>query len=153
MEFQESDFIGKWIGLSAHKMSLVMTKMLHAHGIALTHEQMILLKIISCSEGISQKDLAIRLNRDKTSIARSVNNLEKNHKVVRINVAGDKRVNNLYLTKEGHQLLEEVHPLFTELTDQLMSEFSEEEIAQLKASLHKLTCKLMKLETQLHTQQ
>jgi len=153
MEFQESDFIGKWIGLSAHKMSLVMTKMLHAHGIALTHEQMILLKIISCSEGISQKDLAIKLNRDKTSIARSVNNLEKNHKVVRINVAGDKRVNNLYLTKEGHQLLEEVHPLFTELTDQLMSEFSEEEIAQLKASLHKLTCKLMKLETQLHTQQ
>ncbi len=153
MELQESDFIGKWIGLSAHKMSLVMTKMLHAHGIAITHEQMILLKIISCSQGISQKDLAIKLDRDKTSIARSINTLEKNHKVVRINVAGDKRVNNLYLTKEGHQLLDEVHPLFTELTEKLMLEFTEEEIAQLKASLHKLTNKLIELETQLHTQQ
>jgi len=153
MELQETDFIGKWIGLSAHKMSLVITKMLHAHGIALTHEQMILLKIISCTEGISQKDLAIKLDRDKTSIARSVNTLEKNHKVVRINVAGDKRVNNLYLTKEGQQLLNEVYPLFTELTEVLMLEFTEEEILQLKTSLHKLTNKLIELETQLHTQQ
>jgi len=40
-----------------------------------------LLKIISCNQGISQKELASRLDRDKTSIARSLKNLEKSHKI------------------------------------------------------------------------
>lgn len=153
MEIKETDFIGKWLGMSAHKMSLLVTKMLHANGFALTHEQMVLLKIISCSEGISQKELAIKLDRDKTSIARSINTLEKNHKVVRINTGEDKRINNLYLTKEGHQLLEEIHPLFINLTNEVLADFSEEEITQLKSTLSKLIHTLNTIEIRLHTQQ
>ena len=65
MELKDSDFIGKWLGQSAHKMSLLVTKMLHANGHTLTHEQMVLLKIISCAEGISQKELAINLTETK----------------------------------------------------------------------------------------
>lgn len=153
MNLSETDFIGKWIGVSAHRMGYLMTKTLHSNGYSLTHEQMVLLKIISCAEGISQKDLAVKLDRDKTSIARSVNTLEKNHKVVRINVAGDKRVNNLYLTKEGHRLLEEIHPLFIRLTTKLMQNFTDEEINTLRCSLQKLIININTVETQLHTQQ
>ncbi|MFA5418262.1 MAG: MarR family transcriptional regulator [Bacteroidales bacterium] len=153
MNFSETDFIGKWLGISAHRMSNLITRMLHVHGFGLTHEQLILLKAISCTEGISQKDLAIKLDRDKTSIARSVDTLEKKHKVVRINVAGDKRVNNLYLTKEGNQLLEEIYPLFNQLTIDLTKEFSNEEIKILRCSLQKLIQNINNIEIQLHTQQ
>ncbi|MDP2721604.1 MAG: MarR family transcriptional regulator [Bacteroidales bacterium] len=153
MNFSETDYIGKWIGISAHRMGNLITRMLHIHGFGLTHEQLILLKVISCFEGISQKDLAIKLDRDKTSIARSIDTLEKNHKVVRINVAGDKRVNNLYLTKDGHQLMEDIHPLFNQLTAELTKDFTHEETKALQCSLQKIIQNINNIEIQLHTQQ
>jgi DNA-binding MarR family transcriptional regulator len=153
MKLQETDFVGKWLNVTAHRLSYLVNRKLNANGFQLTHEQMVLLKIISCNQGISQKELASRLDRDKTSIARSLNNLEKSHKVVRINVGNDKRVNNLFLTKDGHQLLTEIQPVIQELTNELMKIFEEKEIKALHQTLQKLINEVNTIEEKLHTQQ
>lgn len=153
MELQETDFIGKWLNVTAHRLSCLVNRKLNTNGFQLTHEQMVLLKIISCHQGISQKELASKLDRDKTSIARSINNLEKSHKVVRINVGHDKRVNNLYLTKEGDQLLSEIQPVIQELTNELMCIFQEKEIKALHQTLQKLINEVNTIEEKLHIQQ
>ena len=153
MELLETDFIGKWLNVAAHRLSNLVNRKLSANGYQLTHEQMVLLKNIACQQGISQKELAEKLDRDKTSIARSINTLEKNHKVVRINVGNDKRINNLFLTKEGQQLLEDIQPLFQELTQDLMQDFDANEIKTLQLTLQKIMNEVTHIEEKLHTQQ
>jgi DNA-binding MarR family transcriptional regulator len=122
---------------------------LQKHGFEITHEQLVLLYIISREKGINQKDLAQKLDRDKTSIARSISNLEKNHKVVRLQTAEDKRINNLYLTKEGSRLLEDISPLIKKIKEQLKTGFTENEINSTVSFLKKLTQKVVELEKML----
>ncbi len=145
----DPDFIGRWVGMSAHRMALFITKSMHANNFSITHEQLVILKIMSCNEGISQKELAEKLDRDKTSIARSITILEKDHKVVRINNKEDKRVNSLYLTKEGKELLDDLQPLFDNIKNEIQEGFTDEEIANAVSFLKKITMRISKLESKL----
>ncbi|MCF6341330.1 MAG: MarR family transcriptional regulator [Bacteroidales bacterium] len=149
MELPSVDFFGRWIGISAHRLSHLMTKTLQKNGFDMTHEQLVLLMIISREKGINQKELAQNLDRDKTSIARSISKLERNHKVVRIQTAGDKRINNLYLTKEGIQLLNDIRPVVKALRTQLKQGFSPEEIELVVSFMKRLTKKVVGLESKL----
>ena len=143
------DFFGRWIGISAHRLSHLMTKSLQKHGFDMTHEQLVLLMIISREKGINQKELALKLDRDKTSIARSISKLERDHRVVRIQTAEDKRINNLYLTKEGIQLLRDIDPVFKRVRDQLQECFTQEETDMVVSFMKRLTEKVIELEKKL----
>jgi DNA-binding MarR family transcriptional regulator len=145
----DPDFIGRWVGMSAHRMALYITKSLHANNFSITHEQLVILKIMWCNEGISQKQLAEKLDRDKTSIARSITLLEKDHKVVRINNKDDERVNSLYLTKEGKELLDELQPLFENIKNEMQEGFTDDEIANAVSFLKKITMRVSELEAKL----
>ena len=149
MEQQTVDFFGRWIGISAHRLSHLMTKTMQKEGFEVTHEQLVLLFIISRQKGINQKELAQKLDRDKTSIARSVSKLEKTHKIVRVQTGDDKRINNLFLTKEGTQLLEDIYPVIKNIRNELKSGFSEEEINKVVSFLKKLTEKVVEMENKL----
>ena len=149
MEQHSVDFFGRWIGISAHRLSSLTTKTLQKEGFEITHEQLVILLILSCEKGINQKELAHKLDRDKTSIARSISKLEVAHKVVRVQTGDDKRINNLYLTKEGTQLLENIYPVIKKVRDELKSGFSEEEIDKVVSFLKKLTEKVVEMENKL----
>ena len=148
----DSDFIGRWIGMSAHRMAHFITKAMHANNFSITHEQLVILKIMSCNEGISQKELAEKLDRDKTSIARSINVLEKDHKVVRVNNMEDKRINSLYLTKDGKELLNEMQPIFEDLKNEIQKGFTDDEIENVVSFLKKITGRLTEMEKKLQMQ-
>lgn len=145
----DPDFIGRWIGMSAHRMAQYITRTMHANNFSITHEQLVILKIISCHEGISQKELAEKLDRDKTSIVRSINVLEKDHKVVRVNNKDDKRVNSLYLTKDGKYLLDELQPIFENIKNEIQEGFTDDEINTMVSFLKKLTNRLTEMESKL----
>ncbi|MCF6169503.1 MAG: MarR family transcriptional regulator [Bacteroidales bacterium] len=149
MAQQAGDFFGRWIGISAHRLSHLMTRTLQKNGFEMTHEQLVLLMIISREKGINQKELAKKLDRDKTSIARSISKLERDHKVVRIQTAGDKRINNLYLTKEGLQLLSNIRPVVKMVREQLKKGFSPQEIESVVSFMKRLTKKIVELENKL----
>ncbi len=145
----DPDFIGRWIGMSAHRMAQYITRSMHSNNFSITHEQLVILKIISCREGISQKELAEKLDRDKTSIARSINVLEKDHKVVRVNNKDDKRVNSLYLTKDGKDLLDELQPVFENIKNEMQEGFTNEEINTVVSFLKKMTNRITEMESKL----
>ena len=149
MEQPTVDFFGRWIGISAHRLSHLTTKTLQKDGFEMTHEQLVILLILSCEKGINQKELAHKLDRDKTSIARLISKLEASHKVVRVQTGNDKRINNLYLTKEGSQLLEDIYPVIKNVRDELKSGFSEKEINTVVSFLKKLTEKVVEMENKL----
>ncbi len=149
MEQYETDFFGRWIGISAHRLSHLVSRTLQKEGFDLTHEQLVLLMIISREKGISQIELAKKLDRDKTSITRSISKLEKNHKLVRLQTAKDKRVNNLYLTKEGSQLLNDLMPVVKAIRAELKNGFDQKEIDLVVSFLKRLTGRVVEMENKL----
>ncbi len=143
----DPDFIGRWVVISAHRVAHIITKSMRVNNIPLTHEQLIILKIISVDEGISQKRLAYRLDRDKTSIARSIGILKKNKLVdIKINKL-DKRVNFLYLTDESKALLKKLTPIFEELQSNILDGFSDEDVNRSVMFLKKITERITELES------
>ncbi len=58
-------------------------------------------------EGISQQELCNATFRDKPSITRLVDNLEKLDLVKRVASENDRRINLIYLTKQAQKLQEE----------------------------------------------
>ena len=57
--------------------------------------------------GMSQQELCNATFRDKPSITRLVDNLEKLQLVKRVASEEDRRINRIYLTKTGHKLQEQ----------------------------------------------
>lgn len=73
----------------------------------ITSEQWTILYHLWQEEGLTQQELAHLTFRDKPSITRLINNLEKMSLVIRVNDKQDRRSNLIYLTKEGRKLKDE----------------------------------------------
>lgn len=70
----------------------------------MTAEQWSIMFHLWNEEGLTQQELAILTYRDKPSITRLINNLEKMGLVIRVNDKHDRRSNLIYLTKEGRRM-------------------------------------------------
>jgi MarR family transcriptional regulator, organic hydroperoxide resistance regulator len=70
----------------------------------ITVEQLSLLIALWKKEGISQQDLGEFVDKDRPSVTRLLDNMEKNNLVVRITSEFDRRVRLIYLTKKGKEL-------------------------------------------------
>src|SRR5690606_36746567 len=73
-------------------------------GIDITSEQWSILYTLWDEEGLTQQELAQRTFREKTAITRLVDNMERANLVIRVADKIDRRINLIYLTKEGRQL-------------------------------------------------
>ena len=74
------------------------------NGIVITPEQWTILLSLWEKDGITQQDLCNATFKDKPSMTRLIDNMEKQHLVVRISDKKDKRTNLVYLTKTGREL-------------------------------------------------
>ncbi|MCI0921630.1 MarR family transcriptional regulator [Sphingobacterium rhinopitheci] len=70
----------------------------------MTSEQWSIMYHLWQEEGLTQQELAHFTYRDKPSITRLINNLEKLGLVIRVNDKQDRRSNLIYLTKEGRKM-------------------------------------------------
>lgn len=117
-----------WIGKTAKMVDAYHTHTLKSKGFDITKEQWVLLKILSHHDGTSQNEIACLTDRDKTSMTRLVNTMEKKNLIARIPSKEDKRVNLLYLTKKGDAILRETLPFSENLISGLQDGLTEDEI-------------------------
>ena len=108
-----------WLVRTAKMLDYFQNKELQSLGFDLTKEQFVALKILSESNGASQNKLACITNRDKTSMTRLVNTLEKKNYIARIPSQEDNRINQLFITKAGEKILNDVTPYVIKNIDKL----------------------------------
>jgi len=108
-----------WLVRTAKMLDYFQNKELQSLGFDLTKEQFVALKILSESNGASQNKLVCITNRDKTSMTRLVNTLEKKNYIARIPSQEDKRINQLFITKAGKKILNDVTPYVIKNIDKL----------------------------------
>lgn len=76
------------------------------NGMEITPEQWTVLLFLWEKDGVSQQELCNATFRDKPSMTRLIDNMERQHLVVRIPDKKDRRANKIHLTKTGKDLEE-----------------------------------------------
>lgn len=76
-----------------------------ARGTGLTGPQFAVLETLFGTQGLTQKELAIRLGLAHSTVSAIVVRLEKRHLVARLPYPKDKRVTRISLTKDAHRSL------------------------------------------------
>ena len=79
-----------------------------AQNFGVTVEQFGILALLWYNEGITQQEIANTLNRDKTTVARVVQNMIKQNLIVKIPDQLDKRNKRIFLTQKGKTLQKEM---------------------------------------------
>jgi DNA-binding MarR family transcriptional regulator len=95
-------------------------------GINLQLEQLPLIMILQ-RKNLSQRELSDMTMRDKSSILRSINALEKKNLVEVQKDKDDKRKNIVSLTEEGIKLAKNIRTLMKKSEDEVLSVFSAKE--------------------------
>jgi len=122
------DTLLPWLGRIMKLADALITSKLIEHNIDLTRVQLILLKILNDYDGQPQNDLAIITNRDKASLARLLNTVERKGLVVRVHSKEDKRIKLVHITKKGIEQYESARPLLKEMIDTIQKGMSERDI-------------------------
>ena len=74
----------------------------------LSIEQIIVLAVLEEFEGMTIGNLAVKIDRERTTLSRMIDNLENRNLVIKITDKKDKRKKLIYLTPLGRNKIEEV---------------------------------------------
>ncbi|WP_245893898.1 MarR family winged helix-turn-helix transcriptional regulator [Salsuginibacillus halophilus] len=129
-----------YISIFIHETDLTLTseikKKLEPHNLA--PEQNLVMMVLWESDGWTQNEIAARLNKDKTNVARMAANLADKGFLTRVPRTEDRRSLQLFLTEKGRELGEEVVPLAERFHNQVVSGITEEEQAVVRQVLQRM---------------
>ena len=91
-----------------------LSRKFRGEGIDITPEQWTVLLYLWDKDGVTQQELCDATFKDKPSMTRLIDNMERQHLVVRISDKTDRRINRIYLTKTGKELEKKVNEIATE---------------------------------------
>ncbi|MCB0554920.1 MAG: MarR family transcriptional regulator [Phaeodactylibacter sp.] len=86
-------------------------------------------------DGVRQQDLAVSTIKDKGTIARALDALERDNVLVRVPDPADKRTNRIYLTHKGKMLKELLLPQAREVEADVLAGLSEDDLQACKRVL------------------
>ena len=122
--------LAPWLGRTSKMIDNHVQELFCEKDICLTKIQWVFLKKVQEQNGVPQQELAFLTGRDKTSLTRLVNTMEKKNLVARIPSKFDKRINNIHITKKGALLYNETLPIIEKFVAGLQENISPEEITQ-----------------------
>ncbi|MCG7408748.1 MarR family transcriptional regulator [Paenibacillus sp. ACRRX] len=120
----------KYIGVIVHRADLKLNNYYQkvVNPFDITVDQWEILVVLWENEGITQKELAERLCKDQTNIARMLFKLEKKSFIYRVTHETDRRSLRVYLTDKGRDVKEEILAPSIEAYQKTIEGLSEEEV-------------------------
>lgn len=117
-----------WLGRAMKQIDLFFKDHLETGGVKLTKVQWLMLKLLDNEDGQPQNQLAFLTNRDKASLTRLIDTMERKNLVARIPCRSDQRINHIYITKRGEKVFRESQPVVNRLIEIVQQDVSEKEI-------------------------
>lgn len=138
MSYELEKSLGFKINQTANKLNNKYNQLLQSFDIA--PEQRATLEIIKYETDVNQTKIAQILGKDKTTISRTLNTLEKKGFILKSQI--NKRTNLIELSSKGEEILEKSSSLVKEFRKKLASNLNENEINQLFSLLEKVVSHL-----------
>ncbi|GAA4743555.1 MarR family winged helix-turn-helix transcriptional regulator [Flavisolibacter ginsenosidimutans] len=136
--FKKGELYSFITGKASTAIARRLQKKFNEAGISVTIEQWSVLYHLWKADGISQQELCNATFRDKPSITRLVDNLEKLGLVKRVAHDKDRRINKILLTKEALKLEGETMQLAEETLNEALAGVSQKDIEMCKEVLQKV---------------
>lgn len=124
------------------KVSASISRKLHKNfrlsNIEITPEQWTVLIYLWEKDGVTQRELCDATFKDKPSMTRLIDNMERRHLVVRILDKKDRRTNRIHLTRTGKELEEETRSIANRTLIEALRGVSREELCVSQEVLRKI---------------
>lgn len=126
------------LNLTGCKLKQYIAAMLRIKGVPLTPEQFMLIDLLWNQGSMTQQQLADQMHKDKNSVTKLVDAIEKKGFVVREQNLKDRRANTLVLTEKALQLRDGAKRKGISILDNILEGISEEELRLFLSTLRKL---------------
>lgn len=137
-QFKRGELYSFITGMASTALARRLQKNFKQAGIEITIEQWSVLYHLWKEDGLSQQELCSRSFRDKPSITRLVDNLEKLELVKRVPSDHDRRINLVFLSNTGKSLQEETLSIADQTLNEALKAVSKEDIEVCKSVLQKV---------------
>ena len=130
--------VGVFLNLVHCKFKQFMNSIFAEHGSNLTAEQFLVMDTL-WDEGImSQQEIADIILKDKNSVTKLIDALEKKGLVIRIAGEEDRRQKMIHLTEKAVEVKEAITKIAIESTDHIIKDIPKEELISFIKVLHKM---------------
>jgi|GEM_PF-2625875 len=147
-DYQEIDVNShalSWVGKIHYDFGFITQSAFKKNGLDLTKEEWSILKRLNVNDGQRMNDMAYVTHRDKVSMMRVVNSMVKKNYIFRRTDEVDKRVNRIFLTVYGKEIIQKVLPIMYELIPEVQDSLSIEEREVLINALKKVKARMAEI--------
>lgn len=137
-QFKRGDLYSFITGMASTAIGRRLQKNFRQEGVEITIEQWSVLYHLWKKNGMSQQELCNATFRDKPSITRLLDNLEKQQLVRRVPSPTDRRLNLIQLTEAAKQLQEKTMALASTTLNEALEGVSTEDIERAKRVLQQV---------------
>lgn len=124
--------------LTGCKLKHYLATMLKQEHVPLTPEQFMLIDLLWNQGEMTQQELADQLHKDKNSVTKLVDAIERKGFVIRLQNRNDRRANTLLLTDKAEILKPGAKKKGISILDKMLEGISEEELRTFLTTLRKL---------------
>ncbi len=137
-QFKRGELYSVINGMASTAVARRLQKNFRLAGLEITIEQWSLLYHLWKQDGLSQQELCVRTFRDKPSITRLIDNLEKQKLVKRMPSKEDRRINLVCLTEPAKLLQDKTIELANQTMDEALIGVNKNEIEIVKQVFQKV---------------
>ena len=125
--------------LTGCRLKQYIATMLRQQDVPLTPEQFMLIDLLWNQGEMSQQELADQMHKDKNSVTRLVDAIERKGFVVRRQNTSDRRSNTRVLTEQAEKLKADAKQKGISILDKMLEGISEDELRTFLTTLRKLS--------------
>ena len=126
------------LNLTGCKLKQFIAAKLRQENVPLTPEQFLLIDLLWNQGSMSQQQLADQMHKDKNSVTKLVDAIERKGFVYRQQNASDRRSNTLVLTEKALELRDHAKQKGISILDEMLEDISETELRAFLSTLNKL---------------
>lgn len=138
MKVNEREVFSILTGKISSTINKALLRAFAQEDLRVTTEQWTVLTCLWNKDKVTQRELCDLTSKDKPSMTRLIDNLERNKIVVRVAHPTDRRVNLIHLTQYGASLQKRVSAVVEGVVDKSLLGVSEEEVATARKLLNKI---------------
>ncbi len=112
--------VGVFLNLVHCRFKVYMSTFFQNQGFDITPEQFLVLDTLWDDGVQSQQEIAIKLSKDKNSVTKLIDALEKKNYVQRVAYKQDRRLNLIHITESGQKIKDKVTEIALEATNSII---------------------------------
>ncbi len=130
--------VGVFLNLVHFRFKQYLSAIFAKHGYDLTPEQFLVLDTLWDDRVLSQQELADILKKDKNSVTKLIDALERKRLVERITDKIDRRLNLIHITELAKSMKDNITDIALDCTNQIIKDIPEEDLNVFVSVLNKM---------------